>query len=276
MLLACGISFLLVSFPLDSLGLKVENGRVFILHEVDPGETLFAISQRYKVSIEDIRQYNNGLNWSIQTGQILKIPRFMRKTNQETTEMLENKSQNKSDVIKLEKKPVFHTVQEGDNLYNVSQKYGITVRQLIDFNKLESTLLSPGQQLIVGFREQPVLVETEKPTLPSRDSISIPSTAVIEPYFDPYRKKYFWNVQETGLLDTIQSSYIDPEKFYGLHNFLPEGAIVEIRHPVTNRSVFVKIVGKLEDGTSSQTILQVTDKTIRYLGYTAQQSKKAI
>ena len=281
MLLISGITFCLAFSPNDSIGLKVENGRVFIIHEVDPGETLFGISQRYKVSIEDIRQYNTDLNWKLSSGQMLKIPRFLRKTGSATIEKEDTtqiSTEQKPEIPKTVKKPVYYTVQDGDNLYNVSQKHGITVRQVIDFNKLESTLLTQGQQLVVGFREQTLTDTDEKPNItgfPSKDSISFAPNANIEPFYDPYRKKYFWNIQETGNLDTIQSNYTDPDKFSGLHNHIPEGTLVEIQHPTTKRSVYVKITGKLEDGISSDVILQVTDKTLRYLGFYKNQSMKA-
>jgi LysM repeat protein len=60
-------------------------------------------------------------------------------------------------VIYLEPKPqgaatkqTTHTVQPKEGLYSISKKYGVTVQQLKDWNKLDGEALSVGQQLVVS------------------------------------------------------------------------------------------------------------------------------
>jgi len=43
-----------------------------------------------------------------------------------------------------------HTVQSGDNLGKIAQKYGTTVTKLQELNGIRGTSIMPGQVLIVG------------------------------------------------------------------------------------------------------------------------------
>ena len=69
----------------------------------------------------------NGLkNNLLQINQVLKIPS-------------ENSSSNNQVYI----------VKRGDNLYNIAQKYNVSVASLMSANNLSSTLLNIGQKLII-------------------------------------------------------------------------------------------------------------------------------
>jgi len=46
----------------------------FIQHKVEKKQTLFSISRKYKVSVEEIEKYNPGIEKGIQEGNILQIP----------------------------------------------------------------------------------------------------------------------------------------------------------------------------------------------------------
>lgn len=46
--------------------------------------------------------------------------------------------------------PTYHTVVQGETLYRISRKYGVTVRQLKLWNKLSSNNILIGQRLIVS------------------------------------------------------------------------------------------------------------------------------
>ena len=58
----------------DSLGIQKKASHWVIAHEVDPGETVYALSQRYGVAIEQIIKFNPGIENGLQAGHILYIP----------------------------------------------------------------------------------------------------------------------------------------------------------------------------------------------------------
>jgi len=50
------------------------DGTVYYIHQVKPGETLYAISQAYHISQKEIAIENPGVISGLQIGQTLKIP----------------------------------------------------------------------------------------------------------------------------------------------------------------------------------------------------------
>jgi cell division protein FtsB len=54
-------------------------------------------------------------------------------------------------VAKKTPKKRYYTVRPGDTLYNISRKYGLTVKKIRALNKLsDKAVIHPGQKLIVG------------------------------------------------------------------------------------------------------------------------------
>lgn len=91
------------------------------IHIVQPGETLFRISQRYGVSMDIIAQANNISNHAhIVAGQQMVIP--------DLSEAVENP------LIAVE--PTHHVVQPGETLATIANQYGLTVSQIAQINNI--------------------------------------------------------------------------------------------------------------------------------------------
>jgi len=52
----------------------VSNGKVYYLHEVEKGQTLYSIARTYKVTVDDVTRENVIASYGIAPGQVLKIP----------------------------------------------------------------------------------------------------------------------------------------------------------------------------------------------------------
>ena len=89
---------------------------------VKKGDTLYGIANKYNVSVDNLKSYNNLSTDSLSIGQIIKIP--------------DNKVNSNEYVVK-----------SGDSLYSISRKYGVSVDVLMSVNNLKSTVLSVGQVL---------------------------------------------------------------------------------------------------------------------------------
>ncbi len=87
-------------------------GKVYYIHVVEPGQTLYAISRAYNISQKEITVENPGVISGIRIGQTLKIP-------VETSE---------AEVKKQDKNT--HKVKRGDTFYSISKKYGLTPEEL--------------------------------------------------------------------------------------------------------------------------------------------------
>jgi len=74
LLVALGLQANALSIPVDSIGLEKKDGKVFILHRVDDGQTLYGIARRYNSSVEAIQSANPALGNAVKFNQIIRIP----------------------------------------------------------------------------------------------------------------------------------------------------------------------------------------------------------
>ncbi|MBE6160996.1 MAG: LysM peptidoglycan-binding domain-containing protein [Firmicutes bacterium] len=94
-------------------------------YTVKSGDTLWSIAKKYNLSIDELKKINNLNSNTLIINQVLELP---------TKEI--------SDIEK-------YTVKPGDTLYNIANKFGISVNELKSINNLSTSLLSIGQVLNV-------------------------------------------------------------------------------------------------------------------------------
>ena len=87
-------------------------------HTVQQGETLYSLSQRYGVSVDGIIAANPSLKTeSLKIGTVIMIPRQARGTGIAGSDCRE-----------------MHKVAKKETVWSISQRYGITVDELIAAN----------------------------------------------------------------------------------------------------------------------------------------------
>ncbi len=119
------------------------------VHVVRSGETLGVISNRYRVSIDSIKRWNNLSSTTIYAGQhlIIKEPEGM--TTKQKKKEEEEKGKEKSE--KETQAFIYYEVQKGDTLADIADKYpDIEIEQLIKFNNFCENKLKPGQKIILS------------------------------------------------------------------------------------------------------------------------------
>jgi LysM repeat protein len=104
-------------------------------HRVEAGETLFSISRKYGVTVNEIVQLNPNVENGLKAGQIIKIP-----------------GQHASSVAEITS-PVYHTVEPSETLFSIARKYQVSLSDLRSINQLTSDNISPGQKLLIKQRE---------------------------------------------------------------------------------------------------------------------------
>jgi LysM repeat protein len=119
-------------------------GKVYYIHVVKPGETLYAISKAYNVSQKQIAVENPGVISGLQIAQSLKIP-------------VDGKMQDEVDTSDMPE-PVesgkFHTVQRGETLYGISRIYELKEEDVENANPgVHAENLKPGQRLRIPEKE---------------------------------------------------------------------------------------------------------------------------
>lgn len=129
------------------------------MHIVNKGETLWSIAQKYNLSVDLIITTNNIANSElISVGQEMKIPSRKNavtvvETNIVNQTVIDKKSTDINNNISQPEnaEPIVYTVKAGDNLWNISRKYGVSVEVITDVNNLRNKdLLTPGQKLEIS------------------------------------------------------------------------------------------------------------------------------
>lgn len=98
---------------------------------VKSGDTLYGIANKYGVTVNQIKKANNLSSNTLRIGQVLTIP---------------TETENKEDYI-------IYTVKSGDTLYGIAKSYNITPNELMNYNNLNSSVLSIGQNLKIPFQD---------------------------------------------------------------------------------------------------------------------------
>jgi LysM repeat protein len=100
----------------------------YIIHFVSLGETLYSISQKYNIPLEDIKSKNGLVSDQISLGMELKI---------------ENR---KNSAI------IVYKVQIGDTLYSISRKFSVTVEEIKFWNNISDNSIIIGQNIEIRTR----------------------------------------------------------------------------------------------------------------------------
>ena len=108
-------------------------------YEVKKGDSLYQIAKLYNTTVEELKKTNNLNSNTLSIGQILNLP------NKETEE---------------NKNIITYTVQKGDNLYQIGNKYNISTDKIKELNNLTGNLLSIGQILKIPISNEEYIIYT--------------------------------------------------------------------------------------------------------------------
>lgn len=126
------------------------------LHTVAAGDTLAEIAGRYGVSVVRLKRANRLSNDRLRIGQVLEIP-------------------SKSETVARPVVPApageqsaagLYRVKQGDSLYSLSRRFGVSVESLKDVNGLRTSVVNVGQKLIIPAtaKNQPTPAESKAET----------------------------------------------------------------------------------------------------------------
>ena len=115
-------------------------------------ETLYDISQKYGVLLEDLYSYNNlTANEYLVAGTkiFLKPTSGLKQVAATTDPPVEIEANNENQPVSPPN-TITYKVQPRESLYAISKKYGVTVDDIKKWNNLKSDHLQVGQQLIIS------------------------------------------------------------------------------------------------------------------------------
>ncbi|WP_333693556.1 LysM peptidoglycan-binding domain-containing protein [Flavobacterium sp.] len=134
----------------DTVKSNVSKKNIPDFHLVEKGESLFAISQKYNISKEDLKEWNQLSDETIQVGAKL----VLTATKEETSFGIQN-----------------YVIQKGDNLLSIAQKHAVSVDELMQWNNLTDESLKAGEILKIHVAEKSeVALQETKPQKAEKQS----------------------------------------------------------------------------------------------------------
>ncbi|HGF7553686.1 MULTISPECIES: LysM peptidoglycan-binding domain-containing protein [Enterococcus] len=120
-------------------------------YTVQSGDSVWGISNKFGITMDQLIQWNNIQNNFIYPGQKLTI-----RGSQENGSSTNNSGNNTNSSGNAgtsnggQTTGAKYTVQSGDSVWKISNDHGITMAQLIEWNNIKNNFVYPGQQLIVS------------------------------------------------------------------------------------------------------------------------------
>jgi spore germination protein len=159
-------------------------------YAVQPGDSLWGIANRYGTSLETLVRINNIINPAlIYPGQVISIP---------------------VGFIPAAAGAFAYTIQPGDTLWLIAQRFGVSLQSLVAVNRLpEPSRLVPGQVITVPTREAPKPnFEVNGYILPSTDPAAIRSAiSPVGPHLT-YITVFSYTVNADGSLNPVNDQPI--------------------------------------------------------------------
>lgn len=173
-------------------------------HILKKGETLSMLAKKYHSTVGDFMRLNGmHANSVLATGQKIKIPKT---TGGEAKATVITTPAVKTPVI-AKSSATLHTVQQGETLYAISKKYGVTVDDLKQWNNIADLNIEIGEQLAVsnkGIEEAAEIKKAAQAKTPA--VVTEPTTTVYKPVEE---KKV---AQQSGKKTEIKTDIIPVKK----------------------------------------------------------------
>ena len=265
----------LASVSVDSLGLKKENNKTYIVYKVGNKQTLFSILKRYNLSLTEFKQVNTETDIPVKPGELVYIPLHYL---EESPSILKNidkpvAAEPETKPTKEEPAPVasasnnIHIVLPKQGLLTIANQYKVTMADLRKWNNLKSDKLQEGQRLIVKEPSiEPIPASIQKP-LEKKPEGKIDMGTATETASKPAETS---NSSE-GIKKTIETGIAElidvPDnsgKYLALHKSAPIGTLVLVKNLANNQSIWVKVVGRLPN-TDPKVVIKISPKAFEKL-----------
>ena len=245
--------------PIDSLGLKKDNNKTYIVYKVENKQPLYSILKHFNLSLTEFKQINPEVNIPINAGEIIFIP--IHYLDEATNALIAPvKPVEKVNVKKQEEiKPTesgIHIVSAKQSLLTIANLHKVTMADIRKWNNLTSDVLKEGQRLLV---EAPKNFVIDKSTLlGSKNDKGIEELKSDSKESDGLKKTI-----EIGIAELIEVPD-NSGKYLALHKSAPIGTLVLVKNLANNQSIWVKVIGRLPN-SDGKLIIKLSPKAFERL-----------
>jgi LysM repeat protein len=221
--------------PKDTIFLTVgQFQEKYFTHYVEYNQTLFSLAKFYGMSLEELYFHNPGLNQRVvKLGMPINIPVPNRAIKRYWS----------SDMVPGDYVPVYYVVRKGDTMFRIAKRYfQMPIEEMLQRNRLFDHTLHKGQELHVGWMS----IEG----IP--DSLRQYKGGALGKRNAELRKIFERGCGgQTPELGKGAAACPDNENgrtdLYALHRKAPLNSVVAIRNPMSRRTVYAKVIGRIPE-----------------------------
>lgn len=244
--------------PRDTIILSVNSNEEKIFeHKIEKGQTIFSLAKFYGLTMDVLRYLNPSLNFDVVSPrQSIKV-------------LIPNRAIIRYRMPKFNPRiytPVYYRVKKGDNLYRLSRVYFRMPEDTIKARaKIKEGSLQPGQLIHIGWMS-PQAIPAEwhvyKP-IPA----SLKKAVDLKKIFDAYAENKKFKENSHQGIAVWQKEAPAARNYYALHDKAPINSVIEIYNPVTKRTVYAEVLGKIPaTAYSTNVVVILSPNTAKLLG----------
>ncbi|MGK6352926.1 DPBB and LysM peptidoglycan-binding domain-containing protein [Parapedobacter sp. DT-150] len=248
----CSLSSKAGTLPLDSIRVEYENGKKIIIHQLEPKETYYGLSRRYRVPVKQIITANS--NKSLKVGDIVRVPAEAATGNAVATNGAAGGTSPGPAPALSQDEFTSYKVGKGETLFTISKRFIISVESIKRANALTDDGLQVGMVLKIPHKELP-------PPVPKANQLIVADTTADNVPSIPENRYGIREMTEKGVGVWIDDLNQGAGSMLALHKTAPIGTVVKITNPMTNRTALIKVVGKFADTAETRDAIIVISKS---------------
>ena len=239
--------------PKDTIFLSVgQFNEKYFNHHLEPKQTLFSLAKFYGLSLPELYFYNPGLSpQTMKIGMPVRIP-IPKKAIEQYQE---------KDLIPGRFAPVYYVVRKGDTLYKISKSYfGIPMEDIMMRNGLLDHTLKRNQILQVGWLSLNGIP----------DSLRAYAGGQLGKRNAAYRKLFQYDMagereREHQGVAFWPKDMKDQGDLMAMHRKAEIGSVISIYNPMSRRTVYAKVVGRIPDTVYKDDVVVVVSPLVANL-----------
>jgi len=151
-------------------------------YKVKRGETLYGLSRKFNISVDDLIEMNPELSEGLKRGQVIKVPGEIAEEiapdpivetvpNPFVVDTVDNGQE--AITVTFSDSVVRHSVLEHETMYSVSKRFMVPIETIMEVNGLSSTRLRTGQVLVIPIKKERITKVPVKPVPGTYDPESL-------------------------------------------------------------------------------------------------------
>ncbi|GAT62925.1 LysM peptidoglycan-binding domain-containing protein [Paludibacter jiangxiensis] len=218
-------------------------------HKVRKGESLYTIAQKYNVSEEQLKEWNNINGNKIKPGQKLSIQSEQKSSSKELASNTDKK--HAKEQIASEGKT--HTVKKGESFYTIAKKYHISEDDLIKANSNNGEKIKPGDKLQIPGGSASVKNESQESvatkTVTSRQTHKVKKGETLS----EIAEKYHTTTAKIKRLNGLSGNKLKPGATLTVQEIEKEVPVKETKAETASKASKKETVNEEEQATKTAT-----------------------